>query len=123
MRGRCIVLILLWLGVAASAAAQTPEPLTYEERGQLARSEAWVDRVQMATTAAAVAAVSGDPETPGFAARVALAKYYLARQEVVARRVAWLVLVSDDVTAEISDDALTALIVQQWPAFAAVLVP
>jgi hypothetical protein len=113
--------IALALALGAPAAAQ--EPLTYEERGQLARSDAWVDRVQMATTAAAVAAVSGDPETPGFPARVALAKYYLARQEVVARRVAWLVLVSDDVTADISDEALTALIVQQWPAFAAVLVP
>jgi hypothetical protein len=113
----CVLLVVS----VVPASAQTP--LSYEERGQLARSEAWIDRVQMATTATAVAAVSGDPEAPGFARRVALAKYFLARQEVIARRVAWLVLVSDEVTPEITDDALTALVTQQWPAFAAVLVP
>lgn len=112
------------LAAAPPAAAQeTPEPLTYAERGVLARSQAWVDRVQMATTAAALAALAVDPQEETYAKGVSLARYYLQQQEYVSVRVAWMVLVSDEVTSEISDQALAGLIVQQWPAFAAVLVP
>lgn len=108
----------------AVAPAQQDVPLSYEERGTYAKSESWINRVQMATTAAAVYAASSDPQAPGFAQGLALARYYLQQQEVLAQRVAWLVLVSDEVKPdEISDADLTALIVSKWPAYAAVLAP
>lgn len=125
MLTRALALLALVAGLTASPAAaqETPEPLTYAERGTLARSQAWVDRVQMATTAAALQALTADPQSEGYTQGIALARYYLQQQEYVSVRVAWMVLVSDTVTSDISDQALTALIVSQWPSFAVVLVP
>lgn len=132
---RVLLAALLLSGIAAApafaqgvggGAARTLAPgdvLTYVERGSLARDRSWVDRVQMATTAAALQALTVDPQTEGFAKGVALSRYYLQQQEYVSVRVAWMVLVSDGVTPFISDADLTALLVSRWPSYAAVLVP